>query len=119
MGFALPIAYRGGETAFSFAVCPMCDILVNNLGIYERKTAFEIPDADWMRLFEVNVLSGVRFARHYGRAWPRPAGAACCSSPANSSPEHPREMIHYGMTKTAQLSISHGQDAMELAGTGA
>ena len=53
----------GAETVFSRV--PDVDILVNNLGIYERKPFFEIPDADWMRLFEVNVLSGIRFSRRY------------------------------------------------------
>ncbi|HQN12492.1 MAG TPA: SDR family oxidoreductase [Quisquiliibacterium sp.] len=93
------------------------DILVNNLGVYERRPFFEITDDEWTRLFEVNVLSGIRFARHYaprmaGRRWGR---AVFVSS--ESALNIPREMIHYGTTKTAQLSIMRGL-AMEMAGTG-
>lgn len=102
------------------AVCaglPDVDILVNNLGIYERKPAFEISDADWFRFFEVNVLSGVRFARHYGPRMAKAGWGRILFVSSESALNIPREMIHYGMTKTAQLSISHGM-AMELAGTG-
>jgi NAD(P)-dependent dehydrogenase (short-subunit alcohol dehydrogenase family) len=93
------------------------DIVVNNLGIYERKPFFEIPDADWLRLFEVNVLSGVRFARHYAPAMVKRGWGRVVFISSESGLNIPREMIHYGMTKTAQLSISHGL-AIELAGTG-
>jgi len=94
-----------------------CDILVNNLGIYERKAFFDIADADWQRLFEVNVMSGIRFARRYapamaGRGWGRVIFVS-----SESALNIPKEMVHYGTTKTAQLSISRGL-AMELAGTG-
>ena len=100
-----------------FDAVPQVDILVNNLGIYERKPFFEIPDEDWLRFFEVNVLSGVRFARHYApkmaaRGWGRVVFVS-----SESALNIPREMIHYGMSKTAQLSITRGL-AMELAGTG-
>ena len=93
------------------------DILVNNLGIYERKPFFEIPDADWLRLFEVNVLSGVRFARRYGQGMAKRGWGRIIFVSSESALNVPREMIHYGMTKTAQLTISRGL-AMELAGTG-
>ncbi len=93
------------------------DILVNNLGIYERKPFFEIEDADWMRFFEVNVLSGVRFARHYAQAMAKQGWGRILFVSSESALNIPKEMIHYGMTKTAQLSVSHGL-AMELAGTG-
>lgn len=66
-GIAADCASPSGAQAV-FAAVPDVDILVNNLGIYERKPFFEIPDADWMRLFEVNVMSGVRFARRYAPA---------------------------------------------------
>ena len=102
------------------AVCaglPDVDILVNNLGIYERKPAFEISDEDWLRLFEVNVLSGVRFARHYAPRMAKAGWGRVLFVSSESALNIPREMIHYGMTKTAQLSISHGM-AMELADTG-
>ena len=105
----------GAETVC--AQLPDVDILVNNLGIYERKAAFDIPDADWMRLFEVNVMSGVRFARHYGPRMAKAGWGRILFVSSESALNIPREMIHYGMTKTAQLSISRGM-AMELAGTG-
>jgi len=96
---------------------PDVDILVNNLGIYERKPFFEIPDADWMRLFEVNVLSGIRFSRRYAPAMVKRGWGRVLFISSESALNIPKEMIHYGMTKTAQLSVSHGL-AMELAGTG-
>lgn len=100
-----------------FARVPEVDILVNNLGIYERKPFFELPDADWLRLFEVNVLSGVRFARHYAPKMVKRGWGRVVFISSESGLNIPREMIHYGMTKTAQLSISRGL-AIELAGTG-
>jgi len=93
------------------------DILVNNLGIYERKPFFDIDDADWMRFFEVNVLSGVRFARHYAPAMAKRGWGRILFVSSESALNIPKEMIHYGMSKTAQLSVSRGL-AMELAGTG-
>lgn len=59
------------------------DILVNNVGIFEIKDAFAIPDDDWQRLFEVNVLSGARFTRHYGPRMRDKASAASALSPRN------------------------------------
>lgn len=88
-----------------FAHIKDVDILVNNLGIYERKPFFDIPDADWLRLFRVNVLSGVRFARLYSlamakRGWGR---VICVSGELGLS--IPKEMIHYGVIKAAQLAV--------------
>lgn len=85
-----------------------CDILVNNLGIYEEKPFEAISDADWFRIFEVNVMSGVRLARHYlprllKRGWGRIVFVS-----SESARQIPVEMIHYGMTKTAQLAVSRG-----------
>jgi NAD(P)-dependent dehydrogenase (short-subunit alcohol dehydrogenase family) len=100
-----------------FEAVPDVDILVNNLGIYERRAFFEIPDADWTRFFEVNVLSGVRFARHYAPAMAARGWGRVIFVSSESGLNIPREMIHYGMSKTAQLAISRGL-AMELAGTG-
>jgi NAD(P)-dependent dehydrogenase (short-subunit alcohol dehydrogenase family) len=100
-----------------FARLPDVDILVNNLGIYERKPFFEITDAEWQRFFEGNVLSGVRFARLYAPAMARRGWGRILFVSSESALNIPREMIHYGVTKTAQLSISRGL-AMELAGTG-
>jgi len=96
---------------------PELDILVNNLGIFEPKPFEEISDADWLRFFETNVLSGVRLTRHYlpgmrQRNWGRVVFVS-----SESAVQIPAEMIHYGMTKTAQLAISRGL-AETLAGTG-
>jgi NAD(P)-dependent dehydrogenase (short-subunit alcohol dehydrogenase family) len=100
-----------------FARVPTVDILVNNLGIFEPKSFFEIPDSDWMRFFETNVLSGVRFSRHYAPGMRERAWGRILFVSSESGLNIPREMIHYGTTKTAQLSISRGL-AIELAGTG-
>lgn len=115
-GVAADCATAAGAEAV-FARVADVDILVNNLGIYERKPFFDIPDADWLRLFEVNVLSGVRFARRYARDMAKRGWGRILFVSSESALNIPREMIHYGMSKTAQLSISHGL-AMELAGTG-
>src|SRR5712671_1062306 len=96
---------------------PGVQILVNNLGIFEPRPFEEIPDADWLRFFEVNVLSGVRLSRHYltgmkARNWGRIVFVS-----SESAVQIPVEMIHYGMTKTAQLAIARGV-AESVAGTG-
>ena len=96
---------------------PDVDILVNNMGIFEPKPFEEIPDADWLRFFEANVLSGVRLTRHYlpgmkARDWGRVVFVS-----SESAVQIPAEMIHYGMTKTAQLAIARGV-AETTAGTG-
>lgn len=93
------------------------DILVNNAGIFEPKPFFDITDADWMRFYEVNVMSGVRLSRAYmpgmiERNWGRILFIS-----SESGLQIPKEMIHYGMTKTAQLAIARGL-AEVSAGTG-
>lgn len=95
---------------------PEVDILVNNLGIFEPKPFLDIPDDDWRRFFEVNVLSGVRLVRAYlpgmlARDWGRVVFVS-----SESALQIPTEMIHYGMTKTAQLAIARGL-AESVAGT--
>lgn len=90
------------------AAAPQIDILVNNLGIYESKPFTEITDDDWRRFFEINVLSGARLARAYfpgmiERNWGRIIFVA-----SDSAVIVPPDMIHYGMTKTAQLAIARG-----------
>lgn len=116
IGIAEDCATAAGAQAV-FAKLPAVDILVNNLGIYERKPAFEIDDAEWQRFFEVNVMSGVRFTRHYAPGMAQRGWGRILFVSSESALNIPREMLHYGMTKTAQLSISRGF-AMELAGTG-
>jgi NAD(P)-dependent dehydrogenase (short-subunit alcohol dehydrogenase family) len=115
-GIAADCATAAGAEAV-FARVSDVDVLVNNLGIYERKPFFEIPDEDWMRLFEVNVLSGVRFARRYAPSMAKRGWGRVLFVSSESGLNVPREMIHYGMTKTAQLTVARGL-AMELAGTG-
>jgi NAD(P)-dependent dehydrogenase (short-subunit alcohol dehydrogenase family) len=96
---------------------PAVDILINNLGIFEPKPFEQIPDEDWFRFFEVNVLSGVRLSRAYlpgmkGNNWGRIIFIS-----SESGIQIPAEMIHYGMTKTSQLAVSRGL-AETCAGTG-
>jgi NAD(P)-dependent dehydrogenase (short-subunit alcohol dehydrogenase family) len=93
------------------------DILVNNMGIFEPKPFAEIPDADWQRFFDTNVMSGVRLSRFYlpkmvAKGWGRVVFIS-----SESALNIPKEMIHYGMTKTAQLAISRGL-AESVANTG-
>jgi len=95
---------------------PEVDILVNNLGIFEIKAFENIPDADWLRLFEVNILSGVRLSRHYLPGMKRRNWGRIVFISSESAIQIPVEMIHYGMTKTAQLAIARGL-AETTAGT--
>src|SRR6266403_728616 len=87
---------------------PEVDVLVNNLGIFEPKPFAEISDADWLRFFEVNVMSGVRLSRAYlPRMKERNWGRIVFIS-SESGLQIPAEMVHYGVTKTAQLAVSRG-----------
>jgi len=93
------------------------DVLVNNVGIFEPKLFAEIPDADWYRLFEINVMSGVRLSRHYlARMLEQNWGRILFIS-SESGVQIPAEMVHYGMTKTAQIAVARGI-AESVAGTG-
>ena len=96
---------------------PEADILVNNAGIFEPKPFFEIPDEDWMRFFETNVLSGVRLSRHYTPGMVKRGWGRVVFISSESGLHIPAEMVHYGMTKTAQLAVSRGL-AESVAGTG-
>jgi len=96
---------------------PEVDILVNNLGIFEPKPFEEIPDDDWRRFFEVNVLSGVRMSRHYIGPMKRKNWGRIVFISSESGLQIPKEMIHYGMTKTAQIAVARGL-AETTAGTG-
>ncbi|RAI44031.1 SDR family NAD(P)-dependent oxidoreductase [Rhodoplanes roseus] len=93
------------------------DILVNNVGIFEIKDAFEIPDEDWQRMFEINVLSGVRFTRHYGPRMRDKGFGRVVFVSSESGVQIPTEMIHYGFSKSADLALMRGF-AQALAGTG-
>src|SRR6266404_4222052 len=92
-------------------------VLVNNLGIFEPKPFEEIPDDDWIRFFETNVLSGIRLARHYVRGMRSRNWGRIVFVSSESALQIPTEMIHYGVTKTAQLAVARGL-AETLTGTG-
>jgi NAD(P)-dependent dehydrogenase (short-subunit alcohol dehydrogenase family) len=108
-------ASAGAEIVFGRI--PELDILVNNLGIFEPKPFYKITDEDWLRFFETNVLSGVRFSRHYAPGMAKRGWGRILFVSSESALNIPREMIHYGLTKTAQLALSRGL-AIELAATG-
>lgn len=115
-GIALDLGDAQGAAALVEAL-PEVDILVNNLGIFEPKAFENIPDEDWLRFFEVNVMSGVRLSRHYlprmkAKDWGRIVFVS-----SESGISIPVEMVHYGMTKSAQISISRGL-AESTIGTG-
>ena len=95
---------------------PAVDILVNNVGIFEPKPFAEIDDDDWHRFFEINVLSGVRLSRHYIGPMLKANWGRIIFISSESGLQIPAEMIHYGMTKTAQLAVSRGL-AETTAGT--
>jgi NAD(P)-dependent dehydrogenase (short-subunit alcohol dehydrogenase family) len=96
---------------------PAVDVLVNNVGIFEPKPFVEIPDADWYRFFEINVMSGVRLSRHYFRGMLEKNWGRILFISSESAVQIPAEMVHYGMTKTAQVAIARGI-AESVAGTG-
>jgi NAD(P)-dependent dehydrogenase (short-subunit alcohol dehydrogenase family) len=98
------------------AAFPELDILVNNMGIFEPKPFEEISDNDWMRFFESNVMSGVRLARHYVRGMRSRNWGRIVFVSSESGLQIPAEMIHYGVTKTAQIAVARGL-AESLAGT--
>jgi NAD(P)-dependent dehydrogenase (short-subunit alcohol dehydrogenase family) len=99
------------------AKLPAVDVLVNNVGIFEPKPFAEIPDADWFRFFEVNVMSGVRLSRHYLAGMLKKNWGRIIFISSESAVQIPAEMVHYGMTKTAQIAVARGI-AESVAGTG-
>jgi NAD(P)-dependent dehydrogenase (short-subunit alcohol dehydrogenase family) len=108
---------RAADCDAVVAAHPSVDVLVNNVGIYELKPFDAVTDEEWLTYFQVNVMSGVRMARHYlpgmiERDWGRMIFVS-----SESGAFIPPEMIHYGMSKTAQLAISRGL-AETTAGTG-
>ncbi len=119
-GEAVPVAAdvataEGAETLR--AAVPEVDVLVNNMGIFAAQPVFEIPDDEWRRFFEANVLSGIRLARLYAPAMAERGWGRVIFVSSESSVFIPTEMVHYGMTKTAQISVARGM-AQELKGTG-
>jgi NAD(P)-dependent dehydrogenase (short-subunit alcohol dehydrogenase family) len=105
----------GAETVI--ARLPAVDVLVNNVGIFEPKQFSEIPDADWLRFFEINVMSGVRLSRHYLTGMLKKNWGRILFISSESAVQIPAEMVHYGMTKTAQIAVARGI-AESVAGTG-
>ena len=101
-----PVSAEGA--AVLVQAVPRVDILVNNLGIYEIKDFAQITDEDWRRFFEVNVLSGARLAREYFPGMLKRNQGRIIFISSESGVATPGAMIHYGMTKTAQLAISRG-----------
>ena len=115
-GIAADLGTAQGVSAF-LQQAPEADILVNNLGIFEPKPFLEIPDSGWLRFFEVNVLSGVRLSRHYLPGMLKKNWGRVIFISSESAQHIPAEMIHYGMTKTAQVAIARGL-AESVAGSG-
>jgi NAD(P)-dependent dehydrogenase (short-subunit alcohol dehydrogenase family) len=106
-GVAADFSSARGAAAVTEAF-PEVDVLVNNVGIFEPKPFEQIPDEDWLRFFETNVMSGVRLSRFYfpkmrAKGWGRIVFIS-----SESAVQIPSEMIHYGMTKTAQVAVARG-----------
>lgn len=99
------------------ALCPRVDVLVNNLGIFDPVPFEDITDSEWQRFFDINVMSGVRLSRHYVPAMKAANWGRVVFISSESGINTPGEMVHYGMTKSAQLAVSRGL-AQSCAGTG-
>jgi hypothetical protein len=95
---------------------PDVEILINNAGIFDPKPFEKIPDSEWLRFFEVNVMSGVRLSRHYLPRMKKKGWGRIVFISSESAIQIPPEMIHYGMTKTAQIAVARGL-AETTAGT--
>jgi NAD(P)-dependent dehydrogenase (short-subunit alcohol dehydrogenase family) len=106
-GMAADVSTAEGCDALLKAL-PDVDILINNAGIFEPKNFFKIPDEDWSRFFEVNVMSGVRLSRAYLSGMLKRNWGRIIFISSESALNIPNEMIHYGMTKTAQLAVARG-----------
>jgi NAD(P)-dependent dehydrogenase (short-subunit alcohol dehydrogenase family) len=115
-GVAADLGTAAGIESFLHQI-PNADVLVNNLGIFDVKPFLEISDAEWLRFFEVNVLSGVRLARAYLPGMLKKNWGRIIFISSESAQHIPAEMIHYGMTKTAQVAVARGI-AESVAGTG-
>ena len=115
-GVAADVSNGPGCERLARAV-PAVDILVNNMGIFEPKPFEQITDEEWLRFFEANVLSGVRLSRHYSPGMKQKNWGRILFVSSESAVQIPAEMIHYGMTKTAQVAVARGI-AETTAGTG-
>jgi NAD(P)-dependent dehydrogenase (short-subunit alcohol dehydrogenase family) len=115
-GVAADVSNKEGCAKLIQAVSAV-DILINNMGIFEVKPFERIPDEDWLRFFEANVMSGVRLSRHYLGGMRKKDWGRIVFVSSESAVQIPAEMIHYGMTKTAQVAVARGI-AETVAGTG-
>jgi NAD(P)-dependent dehydrogenase (short-subunit alcohol dehydrogenase family) len=115
-GVATDVGTAAGCEALVKAV-PHVDILINNVGIYGPQDFFETPDDVWQRFFDVNVMSGVRLSRAYADDMAKRGWGRIVFISSESALNIPADMIHYGFTKTSNLSISRGL-AKRMAGTG-
>jgi NAD(P)-dependent dehydrogenase (short-subunit alcohol dehydrogenase family) len=115
-GVAADLSTAQGCDALVRAV-QAADVLINNVGIFGPQDFFEIPDSEWTRFFEVNVMSGVRLSRAYAPGMVERKWGRIVFLSSESGLNIPEDMIHYGFTKTAYLSISRGL-AKRLAGSG-
>ena len=115
-GVAADVSNREGCASLIQAV-PAVDVLINNMGIFEPKSFEEISDQDWMRFFEANVMSGVRLSRHYLAGMREKNWGRIIFISSESGVQIPAEMIHYGVTKTAQIAVARGISET-VAGTG-
>ena len=106
-GIAADVSTAAGCKAL-VAALPEADVLINNAGIFEPKDFFEIPDQDWTRFFEVNVMSGVRLSRAYMQGMLKRNWGRIVFISSESGLNIPKEMIHYGVTKTAQIALARG-----------
>jgi NAD(P)-dependent dehydrogenase (short-subunit alcohol dehydrogenase family) len=115
-GIAADVSTAAGCKALVAALSEV-DILINNAGIFEPKDFFDIPDEDWTRFYEVNVMSGMRLSRAYLKGMIKRNWGRIVFISSESALSIPTEMIQYGMTKTAQLAIARGL-AQLARGTG-
>ncbi|WP_313165491.1 SDR family NAD(P)-dependent oxidoreductase [Massilia oculi] len=115
-GVAADLGTAQGVAALKAAE-PHADILVNNVGIFNPQPFAEIPDEEWTRFFEINVMSGVRASRAYLPGMQEKDWGRIVFISSESALNIPADMIHYGFTKTSNLAISRGL-AKSLAGTG-
>ena len=115
-GIAADLGTAGGAARMAEQAGEV-DILVNNVGIFEPVPFLEIDDQAWLRIFEINVMSGVRLSRALLPGMVERGFGRIMFISSESGVQIPAEMVHYGVTKTAQLALSRGI-AESVAGTG-
>ncbi|SFR64315.1 NAD(P)-dependent dehydrogenase, short-chain alcohol dehydrogenase family [Marinobacter daqiaonensis] len=115
-GVAADLGTAEGCQALVDAI-PECDILVNNVGIFGPEDFFDVPDSEWQRFFDINVMSGVRLSRAYLPGMEKRNWGRVVFLSSESGLNIPTEMIHYGFTKTAVLSVARGL-AKRMSATG-